>query len=132
MGMLNLFEPPEYLQKLRSIYDDMSNPEKMVAETLTKMGLWWNYEQPVFVVDDKERPRVWTPDFYIPRLGIYIEVCGAERDESYNFRREVYFANSIPVVFVQTYKKDKWLDYMIGEINKIHEMRWEIIKNMKI
>ena len=50
--------------------------EKEVAKHLDKLGINWVYENPVFVYDDEGRPRVWTPDFYLPELGIYIEVCG--------------------------------------------------------
>ena len=41
-----------------------------------------------FVFDDKNRPRFWLPDFYIPILGVYIEVCGSERFD-YEFRENI-------------------------------------------
>ena len=54
---------------MASVYEGMTNAEKDVADCLHELGLWWWYEFPVFVYDEKERPRVWTPDFYIPKLG---------------------------------------------------------------
>lgn len=53
-----------------SVYENMSKPEKEVCAHLRELNLWWHYEQPVFVYDHMERPRVWTPDLYIPELGI--------------------------------------------------------------
>lgn len=117
-----------YQKKRDSIYEDMSSAEAIVADFLTnELDLWWNFEQPIYVEDNKKRPRVWTPDFYLPELGIYIEVCGKERD-CYAFRKKVYDKNRIPVIFVHTYKRDKWRDYLLNEITIIHSKRWELIK----
>jgi len=46
-----------------SIYDQMTRPEKEVAEFLKNLGIKWCYEKPVFVWDENKRPRVWAPDF---------------------------------------------------------------------
>ena len=60
----------------RSFLNEMSGPEEQVSDYLTRLGLKWVYQSPVFLYDDRGRPRVWTPDFYLPELSIYIEVCG--------------------------------------------------------
>jgi hypothetical protein len=41
-----------------SVYADMEESEKLVADYLRELNLWWIYESPVFVYDEKERPRV--------------------------------------------------------------------------
>lgn len=41
----------------------MTRAEKEVANVLKKLGIFWFYEQPVFVWDENKRPRVWAPDF---------------------------------------------------------------------
>ena len=112
-----------------SIYEDMTQAELKVANFLSDKGIWWNFEQPIYVKDDKERPRVWTPDFYLPELGIYIEVCGTNR-RAYKFRKTIYKKNKIPVIFVHTYKYDKWTDYLLEEISRIHKERWGLIKGL--
>lgn len=53
----------------------MTNSEKEVADLLKYLGNFWQYEKPVYVKDDHNRPRVWTPDFYLTHFGIYVEVC---------------------------------------------------------
>lgn len=77
-------------------YKDISNAVEVVAIYLRdELDLWWRYESPVFVYDEKEHPRVWTPDFFIPKLGIFIEVIGSrktfkENNHTYQYRKEIY------------------------------------------
>jgi hypothetical protein len=115
--------------KPNSIYSDMTLAEKEVAEFLRKIDIWWQYEQPVYVLDDKERPRVWTPDFYLPELGIYIEVCGSKRF-GYEYREKIYKKNKISVIFIHKFKSKKdWHYFLKKRIQEIHKNRWQIIKN---
>jgi len=43
---------------MESVYADMSESEKEVALYLQELGLYWKYESPIFVYDEKGRPRV--------------------------------------------------------------------------
>jgi hypothetical protein len=105
-------------------YVDMSSSEFFVSQFLKELDIWWIYESPVFVYDEKERPRVWTPDFYLPKLGMYVEVCGLENEKSYEYRKQIYKKNKIPVIFVQFYKEEKkWKNYLIKRILEIEETR---------
>lgn len=113
----------------QSIYDDMTTAERMVAEYINQLGFWWNFEQPVFVFDDKERPRVWSPDLYIPALGIYVEVIGNPNLSNYDYRWEVYQKNSIPIIFIDVNFKD-WHQVLKDTVVSIHQERWERIKNL--
>lgn len=114
-------------------YDDMHDSEKQVAKYLDELGLPWIYQAPVFVYDDKKRPRVWTPDFYVPKLGIYIEVCGS-RDFDYDFRKRVYDNNSIPVIYLHYFKtQEKWQVFIVKRIKEIEEQRhYEAMKLLDI
>ena len=112
-----------------SIYADMKESEKQVAEYLRELDLWWVYEFPVFVYDEKKRPRVWTPDFYIPKLGMHIEVCGSE-DFDYKYREKIYKKNGYHVIFVHLYKeKEKWKHYLVKRIMEIEKKKHdEVVK----
>lgn len=113
-----------------SVYADMEESEKQVADYLKGLDLWWQYEHPVFVLDEKERPRVWTPDFYIPKLGMYIEVCGSEKFD-YEYRAKIYKKNGFPVIFVHYYKKrKKWKNYLVKRIMEIEEKRHDEVMKM--
>jgi hypothetical protein len=111
---------------------EMSLQEEKVDCFLHELGLITYYESPVFVSDDKKRPRVWSPDFFLPELGIYIEVCGAKR-RAYKYRREIYQKNKIPVIFVKTYFDEKsWKEWILKGIREIHHERNELIKNKNL
>jgi len=84
----------------------MTNAEREVAELLKDLGIRWSYEHPVFVWDENKRPRVWTPDFYLIPLGIYVEVCGS-KNFNYEYRRRIYNTNGHNVIFLQLYKEPK-------------------------
>ncbi len=115
---------------MESVYADMTGPEKEVAKHLKRLGLWWQYEAPVFVYDEKGRPRVWTPDFYIPKLGMYVEVCGSQKHD-YTYRETIFIKNGFPVIFVETYKEaDRWKNYLVAKIKEIEDRRHDEVMKM--
>jgi hypothetical protein len=108
----------------------MKDSEKEVAFFLRDRGLRWSYESPIFIYDDKDRPRVWTPDFYIPKLGMYIEVCGTD-DFNYEYREKIYKKNGFHVIFIHVYKEpDRWKSYLIKRIMEIEEERHDEVMDM--
>lgn len=113
-----------------SVYADMEESERQVSDFLKELGLWWQYEHPVFVYDEKERPRVWTPDFHVPKLGMYLEVCGSEEFD-YKYRAKIYKKNGYPVIFVHYYKKrKKWKNYLVKRIMEIEKKRHDEVMKM--
>ncbi len=106
----------------------MSQGEKEVCNYINGLGLWWQYEQPVFVYDEKERPRVWSPDFFIPQLGIYIEVMGYDKGR-YEYRNAIYMRNQISIIFINP-KMNGWQDELREQMNNIHQTRWDFIRRM--
>ena len=109
--------------KTRSVYEKMTESEREVARYLEKKGLLWEFEFPVFVYEENNRPRLWTPDFYIPKLGLFVEVCGSEKYD-YEYRRKVYNKNKIPVAFLNYYKNPtKWISHFKKRVAKIQRIR---------
>ena len=111
-------------------FDDMTVSERAVADFLASQGMWWQYEYPIYLRDERDRPRVWTPDFYIPKLSIYVEVIG-DNEKSYNYRREIFQKNSVPIIFVYP-NQDGWEEYLISQIIAIHQFRDELVTRFKI
>jgi hypothetical protein len=106
-----------------SIYDRMTNAEREVAQVLKELKIQWSYEQPVFVWDENKRPRVWTPDFYLVHLGIYIEVCGSEKFE-YDYRKKIYNRNGYRVIFLHFYKDVyKWKTHLLRYLQVFMDLR---------
>ena len=101
----------------------MMPSERQVAEFLDELGLPWIFEFPVFVYDERKRPRVWTPDFFIPKLGIYIEVCGS-KNFNYEYRERIYNENNVPIIWLQHYKKqDYWQKFLFLKIKEVEAQR---------
>lgn len=119
------------MSSTNSIYDDMSVTERTVADFLSFKKLWWDYEYAVYVQDDKGRPRVWTPDFYLPDVGIYIEVVGNSKLSDYDWRKRIYSLNHIPIIFVYPNQDKYWQQKLVDELINIHQSRWELLKKLK-
>jgi len=111
----------------------MTRSEREVAELLKEMGIKWTYEHPVFVRDDNNRPRVWTPDFYLINFGIYVEVCGS-KNFNYEYRKKIFDKNGHKVIFLHLYKdKSYWKKYLIVCLHLFLNYRYKefmkIVKN---
>jgi hypothetical protein len=108
---------------MSSIYDKMTDTEKEVADYFQEMDLRWVFQFPVFLYDENDRPRLFSPDFYIPKLGLFIEVCGSEEFD-YEYRKKIYEKNGIPVVFLHYYKNPrKWKSFLANRVAKIEQQR---------
>ncbi len=116
-----------------SNYEKMSPPEREVSELLDKLGILWKYEYPLFVYDDMERPRTYAPDFFLPKLGLFVEVCGSSKID-YSYREKVFKKNSCQVIFVHHYKEpDRWKSFLIQRLYDLQEQRLiETEKPLKI
>ena len=102
-----------------SIYNRMTKSEQKVAQFLKELGIFWSYEKPIYVWDSNERPRVWTPDFFLTQFSIYVEVCGSE-DFDYEYRRIVYKENGYNVIFLHLYKdKNRWKRHFMNYLRLI-------------
>lgn len=101
----------------------MSPPEQEVSKLLDELGIWWKFEFPVFLWDENDRPRIWTPDFYLPKLGIFVEVCGSSK-VNYNYREKIYDKNVSKIIFVHYYKEpDKWKTFFVQRLFDIQNKR---------
>ena len=107
--------------------------ERRVADYLKEKGYTLTYEPSVPLNDDRELDRIWHPDFLINELGLYVEVCGADRPNDYPRRREVYKKNGIPIVFVETFKDEyKWKYYLDCSIQEFKDDKLKkVLKKMK-
>src|SRR4030042_1115119 len=111
----------------------MTPTEKESSFVLKNLGIVWSFEQPLFVWDENKRPRVWTPDFYLKHLGIYLEVCGS-KNFTYDYRQKIYDNNGYKVVFLHLYKEtNKWKHHLLNYLqlfthNRNHTLH-QIINN---
>jgi len=109
--------------KKESVYDKMTETEREVATLLKNLGIFWNYEKPVYICDDNSRPRVWTPDFFLVQFGVYLEVCGS-KDFDYEYRKKIFDRNGYKIIFLHLYKEpNKWKYHLIKYLEKIVNYR---------
>lgn len=68
-----------------------------------RYGVPFHYEQPV-AVNDRERTRIWYPDFFLCGQGLFLEYGGREHDPAYAqglaHKQAVYAANGLTVLTV--------------------------------
>jgi len=106
-----------------------SQEEKKVASFLTELNIYWDTQPKLLVNDYYDKERITHPDLFLPELGIYIEVCGAERKEIYENKRKLYKQNHFNVIFVETYKPEKkWKLYLLNRIVEIQANRDNILR----
>jgi len=115
---------------MNSIYESMSQAELLVCDFLKSKRIFWTYEQPVFLSDDNNRPRIFCPDFYLPELGIYIEVIGNPNLNDYERRENIYEKNNIAIIFITLFNNKSWERDLLNEINEIHNRRYEKLKRI--
>jgi hypothetical protein len=120
-----------------SIYEDMSEPERIVSEFLRyELNIWWHYEFPIFVYDEKERPRVWSPDFFLPNLGMYIEVVGSKKNwednrKNYQYRQKIYKNNKVNIIFIHFWRED-WKSHTVQMIQRIENARHAKVQKLNL
>lgn len=85
---------PQRMQAKETLYNGTmfrSNLESKVAEALDELGIKWEYEKKA--IRDRRFPkRKYTPDFYLPETGVFIEVTG-DWDEAH--RSKVLLAETV-------------------------------------
>lgn len=111
-----------------SVYNRMSSGEKAVAGQLTTLGLYWQYESPVCISDERGLQRTWYPDFCLPLLGIYIEVMGEAA--SYDYRRSIYEKNLVPIFFINPYTDTGWPCQLLSSITDICTARLRLMQQL--
>jgi len=111
-------------------HSKMTDKERQVDAFLKELGIEPVFEYPVFLRDEKGRPRLWTPDFYLPDLNVYVEVCGSKSFD-YDYRRERYRDNNIDVVFLHLYREEaKWQEHFKKQLAVFVKKRLSTLKQM--
>ena len=105
-----------------------SKGEKAIAEILTRYNVDFKYEYPLLILDqkegDSEKPRIWYPDFWLPKYSIVIEYFGMEGDVHYDKGKKdklcAYRRLDIDCISVKPTTLDKDLkSYLLITIKKL-------------
>ena len=84
------------------------------------------------LVYDREQPKIWHPDFYLPNFAIYIEYYGGagQRDYDRGIDRKtgVYAANGLDVIPIYPWTfLDEWQDYIVDSLEAITTRRMDLL-----
>jgi hypothetical protein len=106
-----------------------SKAEVQIARLLDREGIGYRYEQPLAVLD-RDRTRIWYPDFYLPEYGMIIEYFGMNDDPGYRQRTEhklaVYRQSGIEGVFLtEASLRGDWPARILGQIESVLQERME-------
>ena len=86
------------------------------------------YETPLIIKDKRGYVRIWYPDFYLPQLGLFVEVAPFEK-ESDEDKAEAYNNEHKPVIWIKHYQIEKgWKRYLIGALRNQCEKKLEVIE----
>lgn len=96
-----------------------STGEVKIAEFLDEMGIEFEYEFPIAVIDDG-KTKIWYPDFYLKRFQIVVDYFGMY---NYNeaYRQSVEHKKKVfqecGIQFVPVYELNKgWREYLLKSI----------------
>ena len=99
-----------------------SRGEAQVGRVLDRYGIPFYYEQPTLVYD-RDRHRIWHPDFTLPDYGsLIIEYAGMpdipEYVDGIRHKQQAYHANRIPALFLYPgdLMEPNWPQRMVGRI----------------
>jgi hypothetical protein len=106
-----------------------SKAEVQIARLLDRERIAFRYEHPLAVVD-RERTRIWYPDFTLPEYGMIIEYFGMNGDPGYRKRAEhkmqVYRETGIEGVFLTEESfRGNWPARVVGQIEDILKERMD-------
>ena len=108
-----------------------SGGERKIAQLLDAYGLRYQYERPVLLYE-RDKPRIWHPDFFLPDFATYIEYYGGagqpEYDRGIDRKTSIYRANSIDVIPIYPWTfRDEWQDYIVDSLEAITSKRTDLL-----
>ena len=104
-----------------------SQGERRLAGLLDSYDIRYRYEQGV-LVEDKEKPKIWHPDFYLPEFSVYIEYFGLAGNQDYDLgikrKKHIYSEMGLDVIPVYPWTfYDDWQGYVMGSLRGILDRR---------
>jgi hypothetical protein len=97
-----------------------SEGERRIGEFMDSYGIQYRYEQGV-LVEDRGKPKIWHPDYFLPEFAVYIEYFGLagnrEYDNNIKRKKSIYSAMGLDVIPVYPWTFcDDWQGYIMDSI----------------
>ena len=119
-------------EKKRSVFK--SEGEQKIAYFLENSSIRYQYESAVLINSDKNKPRIWYPDFYLPEFKTYIEYYGLVGNHSYDTgvkaKESAYLKMGLDVIPVYPWMfKENWQKYIMKELKNVTAQRYRKLMN---
>lgn len=120
--------------KIEDSYNFKSEGERTIAEVLNKYRIDFKYEWPILIRDDEKKLRIWYPDFFLPKYGVYLEYFGYENNTEYDNGRKrkekIYNEMKIDVISIDSKIGDNQLEsHLINQLYRIQTKRLTEVKS---
>ena len=121
--------------KIEGSYSFKSEGEKRIAEVLNKYRIDFKYEWPVLIKDDDKKLRIWYPDFFLSKHGVYLEYFGYDNNPDYDNGRKrkekIYKEMKMDVISIDSkIRGDNQLEnHLINQLYRIQTRRLSEIKS---
>ena len=113
-----------------------SRGERAIAEFLDGQEIAYQYEYPLAIVD-REKTRIWYPDFRLPEYGTIREYFGMNGNSSYNgqmaHKMKVYQKAGIDGIYLtESTMRGPWQEMVIERIEQTLEGKLRKIQRRRI
>jgi len=97
--------------------------ERKIAYFLDNNSIKYHYEQAVLVTPEKDKHRIWYPDFYLPEFKTYIEYFGMAGNQNYDkaikAKESAYAKMGFNVIAVYPWMlSKKWEGHVMKELKR--------------
>jgi len=104
-----------------------SEGERRIAYFLDNYGIRYVYEQGL-LVKDRDKPKIWHPDFFLPEFALYIEYYGMAGNQDYDrgieHKKSVYDEMGLDVLSVYPWTFcDDWQGYLMDNLYQVSNRR---------
>jgi len=118
---MNLSIDKELDKNIESIFK--SEGERQISYFLDRNLIKYQYEPSILVKPVDQNPRIWYPDFYLPKYKTYIEYYGLAEKESYKkgieLKNKTYSKMGLDVIPVYPWMLGgNWQKYIMGELKR--------------
>lgn len=108
--------------------------EQKIACFLERNSIGYQYEAPVLVQDERQKSRIWYPDFYLNEFKTYLEYFGLAGDRHYDkgikTKLSVYKSSGIDVIpFYPWMFKENWNGYLMQRLEDITHARYQRLRS---
>jgi hypothetical protein len=120
--------------KIEGTYSFKSEGERKIAEVLNRYRIDFRYEWPVLVRDYDQKFRIWYPDFFLPKYGVYLEYFGYENNPDYDNGRKrkekIYKEMKMDVISIDSKILENQLEnHIINQLYRIQTKRQTEVKS---